>query len=275
MNPNLDFQILISTMNRENLDFLWQMFPHHDLNNLNIIIVNQTAEGKLLISNVPTVKVLNSFEKGLSKSRNLALQNVTKDWCLLADDDLVYLLGFEKHIASGIQKYSKSGVLIFQAQVNENLLFRKYPDKSQEEMAIFKKLHVRSIEMLLNKRVIRNPIHFHESFGLGSDVFNCGEEQIVMFEISKKEKLNISFFKKTIVQHPWLDTGREYDKKKRYFSSGAFLAKVFPSSYFKWICIQLFFDVKQGNIKIREISSKFNEALRGVKQLKKIENEAN
>jgi glycosyltransferase involved in cell wall biosynthesis len=48
-----------------------------------------------LVSDFPSVRVVNSFEKGLSKSRNLGLLNAHGKIVLLADDDEVFK-GFEK-----------------------------------------------------------------------------------------------------------------------------------------------------------------------------------
>jgi hypothetical protein len=65
-------------MNRNSLDFLIPMFPSRKFFEFNILIVNQTTENQLLNSEFPTVRIINSFEKGLSKSRNLALKNAIK-----------------------------------------------------------------------------------------------------------------------------------------------------------------------------------------------------
>ena len=45
-----------------------------------------------------TVKVVNVFDRGLSKSRNIAIQNSTKDILVFTDDDVVFELGFEDKI---------------------------------------------------------------------------------------------------------------------------------------------------------------------------------
>ena len=82
-------------MNRDNLDFLIPMFPSANFADFTILIVNQTTEKKLMNSDFPNLKVINSFEKGLSKSRNLALKNATKKILLIADDDVIYLPDFE------------------------------------------------------------------------------------------------------------------------------------------------------------------------------------
>ncbi len=261
-------------MNRENLDFLYKMFPHHNVKSLDIIVVNQTTKDRLLVSEIESIKIINSFDKGLSKSRNFALQTSTTNWCLIADDDLVYLAGFEHHINKGIQKYETSGVIVFQAERHKNELLRNYPQKSTKQLSEFERFNVCSVEMLVHKKLI-NEILFNEIFGLGSAIFNSGEEQIFMHNVYKKLKLPISFYKKVIVQHPYLSTGKAYHKKGRYFTKGGIYAKLYPRLYIKWIVFQLFFDVKQGHLKLNEVFNSYKEALLGVQKLKNITNEKN
>lgn len=260
-------------MNRDNFDFLYKMFPHQDLRDLNIIIVNQTSKEFKLESSLESVTVINSFEKGLSISRNLALQNATFDWCLIADDDLIYTIDFTQNIVFGINNFKNSGVIIFQAQIDANLLLRAYPSYSKENLSNFEKLEVASFEMLINRKKVFDKVLFNSFFGLGSKVFNSGEEQLFMRDVHKKLSLPISYISSVIVQHPWLSTGREFDKKNRYFTKGAVFKKIFPKTYLKWILIQLFFDLKLKHIKFTEIYSNYKEAKEGVKKIHELENE--
>ena len=69
-----DFEILIATKDRSNLDFLLPMFPFEHFSNFNILIVNQ-SKNEVLSSDFDNVKVVNTTEKGLSKSRNKEIAN--------------------------------------------------------------------------------------------------------------------------------------------------------------------------------------------------------
>ncbi|MBC8882665.1 hypothetical protein H9X57_02430 [Flavobacterium piscinae] len=71
--PN-DLEIIISTMNQTSLNFLVPMFPMCHFSAFSILIINQTTENNVLVSEFESVKVINSFEKGLSKSRNLGIK---------------------------------------------------------------------------------------------------------------------------------------------------------------------------------------------------------
>ncbi|MCB0744117.1 MAG: glycosyltransferase family 2 protein, partial [Ignavibacteriae bacterium] len=114
-NPYHTLEILIATQNRTSLDFLSKMFPKSDFNAIKILIVNQTVKSKKLISDIPNIRVINAFEKGLSKSRNLALKNASCDIVLIADDDVVYEQGFFKIILDAFNSLPREELITFKA----------------------------------------------------------------------------------------------------------------------------------------------------------------
>ena len=99
MNDN-SLQILVSTMNKENdkqiKDLLLEMKIKSDY-----LIINQTDKNV----NINNSKVLTVNDKGLSKSRNLGLENATSDIILFADDDLSYTENYETIIKEAYKKY--------------------------------------------------------------------------------------------------------------------------------------------------------------------------
>jgi hypothetical protein len=219
------------------------------------------------------VKVVNSLEKGLSKSRNLALKIATSNWCLIADDDLVYLKDFETIIFSGIKQYDSSGVIVFKSLVEIDVSRRIFPVNSKKKLNSFEKFDVASFEMLLN-RTHKQAVFFNENFGLGSDVFLFGEEALLMYDYGIEQK-NVSYYNKAIVCHPKESTGTLYDHPLRYYTKGGILKYSYPKLFRVWIFIQLFFDLKQNKIKISDVSKNYSEAIKGVKKLKEITNAEN
>lgn len=260
-------------MNRGNLDFLYKMFPNHDLDSLDIIIVNQTSPDRQLISEYKSVQVINSYDKGLSKSRNLALENATSDWCLIADDDLVYVPNFEVVISEGIKEFNSSGVIVFKSLVEGSLSRRGFPEKSKLQLNVFEQFDVASFEMLLNRSNNGFPL-FNTNFGLGSDQFLFGEETLLMYDYINGQ-MSVSYFNKAIVYHPIESTGTLYDHHLRYYTKGAILKHIKPNIYSLWVLIQLFFDVKQSKIKILNVCTHYKEAIRGVKKLNELTHATN
>jgi glycosyltransferase involved in cell wall biosynthesis len=270
MVSKINFQILIATMNRENLDFLYKMFPHHNIECLDIIIVNQTSPQKILKSDFSTLKVINSYEIGLSRSRNLALINATSKWCLIADDDLKYCKDFEKIIKSGIEKYASSGVIVFKSLVDEKTPRRHFPKSAKKQLDTFEQFNVASFEMLLNRSCAR-PVFFNECFGLGSGEFLFGEETVLMCDYMRDNR-NISYYNKTIVFHSYESTGTLYSHPLRYYTKGGVIKYCHPCFYSFWVFIQLFFDLKQNKMKFSEVYKNFREAKKGANTLKRLTN---
>ena len=107
-----DVEIVIATMNRNSLDFLIPMFPFCHFSEFSILIINQTEENNLLTSEFPSVRVINSFERGLSKSRNLGLENAKGNIILISDDDEIFKKDFDS-IIKCLQRFSKCDRYLF------------------------------------------------------------------------------------------------------------------------------------------------------------------
>lgn len=126
-----DVEILISTMNQDSLDFLVPMFPFLHFSNFRILIINQTQIGKKLESEYANIRVVNSFEKGLSKSRNLALENAAGKILLIADDDVIYQEGFSTKIINAYNQFPDAAVINFCAIKSDGSLMKEYPKHSK------------------------------------------------------------------------------------------------------------------------------------------------
>src|SRR5690349_21405495 len=103
-------------MNRNSLDFLVPMFPFHHFSEMQILVINQTQLDNILVSDYPNVRVINSFEFGLSKSRNLALQNAKGKIVLISDDDEVFKEDFETHLVNAYNKFPNAAVICFRVE---------------------------------------------------------------------------------------------------------------------------------------------------------------
>tara|TARA_B100000524_G_scaffold317692_2_gene196836 strand:+ start:1223 stop:1555 length:333 start_codon:yes stop_codon:yes gene_type:complete len=105
--PNLidkknNLEILISTTNKNKLDFIDNIFFKNNKYSHPILVINQSKEKIKEISE--NIKVINSNSKGLSISRNLAIKNSSCQYCLLGDDDIVYKEDFYNTIIEAFEK---------------------------------------------------------------------------------------------------------------------------------------------------------------------------
>jgi len=258
-------EILIATMNRSNLDFLGKIFPY-DYAHLNLIIVNQTTAGKTISNNKKNIKVINSFEKGLSKSRNLALKNAITTYCLIIDDDVVLLKGFENTILEAYDKNPDKAIISFQTLTPEGNLSWNYPTKSGYHKRLDKIL---SLEITFNREIItKNNISFDEQFGLGT-IFQDSENYIFLKEIEKKIEKPY-FYKKSIVIHPELTSSDEIVSDRHTFARAALLYKYKKNIAYLYIVKLIFFLLRTKRISIKEIPNKWSIAVRGIKKYKEL-----
>ncbi len=195
----LALEILIATQDRSDLAFLKYMFPAgHD--EFNLLIINQTTEDNFIDEkSLPgNVRVINSLERGLSKSRNLALRYASKDVLLLADDDVRYEEGFHQTVLKGHEQYP-SAVLIFPIKDENGRYLGAYPGDTKS-MDDFWDVFSPQISIKL-KYWARNPVFFDENFGLGAPYPDA--ENFIFLNELKDRKTDILFINtEPIAMHP-------------------------------------------------------------------------
>lgn len=265
-----DVEILISTMNRDSLDFLVPMFPLLHFSNFRILIINQTQSGKKIESEYSNVRIVNSFEKGLSKSRNLALENALGKILVIADDDVLYQEGFINKIVNAYNKFPDAASIKFCAVKAGGNLTKKYPDHSKKSLNVFDILNTRSIEMTLNRIILdKTRIRFDENFGLGG-IFEMGEEAIFLLNLkSKKEQL--VFEPEVIVQHKEPTSSEKKSIEEKYYIQGALFTRIFKSNYIYWIFVKFFFDLKQHKLKFHELRLALKSSKQGHAKFEKLQ----
>jgi len=257
-----DVEILISTMNKDSLDFLIPMFPFSHFSNFSIVVINQTNKDLLLVSDYPNVRVFNSFDVGLSKSRNLALKKATGKILLIADDDVVYREGFLSKITASHNDYKNAAAITFSATQTDGAFLKKYPLVSKTKLNSFDILNTSSIEITLKKDKIEHlEIEFDENFGLRS-AFEMGEEAIFLFDL-KNKKEQLIFVPEVIVSHDSNTTSKKRTILENYYIQGALFTRIFRNNYKIWIFIKLFFDLKQRKIKWRMLNKILKIAQQG------------
>lgn len=185
----MTFQLLISCMNQVDKSLL-------ERSNIkcNAIIINQcNIDSKESFSitdnknNLHDVLWINSSERGLSKSRNLAIENATADICMIGDDDQLFDDDIEERIINQYNEFSDSDLIIFATR-----------HKKKQIASISKKINfidifkVCSVQISFKRKSIKQQnIHFDPKLGAGSGN-GGGEENKFLLDCYKK-KLTINF----------------------------------------------------------------------------------
>jgi glycosyltransferase involved in cell wall biosynthesis len=174
--------VLVSTMNRTEKESL--------IKKMNIkgsaTIINQVTKADIaeLINDKKDLQKMYSFrEKGLSRSRNKAIQNSSGDICILADDDLVYVDEYEKIVKAAYEKYTDADIIVFYVS-SDNKLNQKAPLK-EGKINYITSMKVQSVQVTFKKdSIIEKEIKFDENFGTGTSNY-MGEENIFLFDALK------------------------------------------------------------------------------------------
>ena len=105
------FAILLSCMCEKNKEIIKRSNILSDC-----VIINQCDEDKkeqVKIENNKTCLWINSKERGLSRSRNMAMQNSSADICLIADNDEIFDNDMEKNILNAYKEIPQADIIVF------------------------------------------------------------------------------------------------------------------------------------------------------------------
>lgn len=267
INSQVGFEILISTMFRSDLLFLEKMFPKGDFNNFSILIINQTDAKRQLISPYSNVRVINTEERGLPQSRNMAIRKAIGDICLIADDDVVYKENVDSIILQGYKQYPDAAVITFQLEDTKGVLYRKYPT-----IALHNKHSIHSVNSVVisfnRKTIMDHNLLYNPYFGLGA-IFESADEYVFMKDILKTG-LASYFIPKVLLTHSDQSSGRDQGSDRLLYARGALSYKYYGALSYLWVIKYIFFIVRKGYIMPKDAFAKAKTAYAGIAKYKSL-----
>jgi len=218
-----DLEIGIATMNRENLDFLKAMFKQPvDEIPYQILIVNQSKKHQLT-SDFPNIKVINDVNFGLSRSRNLAIENTTAKILWFLDDDCEVLENAVHHIVDAHNQLDAGIITFVTIADSSGLPFWNYPN---DDMLLSRKQirKVLSPEITVKRDVIiKNDVKFNTRFGLGAQF--ADSENYVFLTDALERGISVFFKKEFIVKHDDFTSSDEVSSNRVIYARGALAAR--------------------------------------------------
>lgn len=216
-----DVNVLVSTMNRNNLEFIKQMNIHSQA-----IIVNQIPNSNLsedVIIEKNNLKLINTSNKGLSNSRNLLLRYSNSLISIIADDDVVFNNDYKKIVQKAYRDNPEADLIIFQVpRFGDNSeLRKKHYSSKKKKINYLRSMKVSAVEITFKTSKIKESnIRFNPYIGAGTE-FGMGEENQFLFDCLRAGLkiiyLPIEIGKVDVSESTWF---KGYDKE--YFvSTGA------------------------------------------------------
>ncbi len=189
----MTFEIAISTMHKtkEQVKSMLDVMNIH----CDCLVVNQCDVEDYYEENTGRrLRIIFTRERGLSKSRNMALRNAGADVVAIGDDDLHYYDGFETRILEYYKSNANADVVLF----NMDDYAKTFPPQSSR-CSFFSLSGFVSMQATFKPESVRaKGLCFNELFGAGSGYFNSGEENVFLADCYRK-RLNIFYCKDKIL----------------------------------------------------------------------------
>ncbi|MGN1481182.1 glycosyltransferase [Porcipelethomonas sp.] len=162
-----DFEILLSCMNLKD-DIIMRSNICSDT-----IIINQCGQEKSLHykHGDKTIRIFSVKERGLTKSRNMAIRMSEGDICLLCDDDEYFYENYEKEIIHAYHELDNADLIAFKTA--------NIPEKFKGKIKKLNRFDIMKISSwqisFKRKKIIDSGVWFDENMGAGTG--NGAEEE--------------------------------------------------------------------------------------------------
>ena len=256
----ISIELLISTMHQKDYSLLNKMNINSDA-----VVINQCDEDSYNEFNLNGNHIvwINSTERGLSKSRNLAIKNSNADVCLICDDDEILKSNYTQILITAYSSSKDADVIVFNLELLDYNIKERLFNKVKR---IPKHKTYGSVHMSFKRKsIVENNICFNVDFGTGSGKYSSGEDNIFFMECHKK-KLKCYTYPAIIGSVSYQESTWFKGYTKQYFYDiGAFLSVAYPKLkyIYKWYYPIRF--IKLSNLKWYEIIKNINCGIKGYK----------
>lgn len=261
----MKIEVLLSTMHQKD----WSIIEKCNIRS-NAIIINQCNENKTeeINFNHRKIKMISTTERGLSKSRNMALKNSRADICILCDDDIVYKDNYDSMVLDAFTRVPDADVIIFNV-ISKNIEKRKQEKLFTTIKRIPSYKSYSSVHIAFKRMsIVNNNIYFNENFGSGSGLYSFAEDSIFFSDIHKNNLRSYTYPAIIADLYTGESTWFKGFNKKYFYDTGAFLAAAYPElkNFYKWYYpLRLF---GRSSLTFFEMVKYINQGIEGYKELK-------
>lgn len=170
----MELEVLLATMDLEDAA---PLLSRANILGACLLVDQGDRAGQKVLQGSPRQVVIHTRERGLSRSRNLALENASADICALADDDEVFSPTYEERILSAFEATPHADIIAFAVQNRGSL---RKPPLTSDNLRRHELMKVSSVQIAFRRRrVLDAGVRFDVEFGAGSR-FPMGEELIFL-----------------------------------------------------------------------------------------------
>lgn len=226
--------LAISTIysNLDNILKYLEKIPKID--NIEIIVICQVFDSKSLRPSIENIHYKNELtiysyqEKGISNSRNRAIEKSNSIYIWFLDDDIQLNIESVYRLISHLHKSKNDCEIVKIGSLEDNNKF--YKNYNSRNFGLcrepIKLLQVSSIEIIIKRKsILDKKITFNPSFGLGTK-YPAGEENLFLLDLFSN-KLSINFIDITPIKHTTITTHR-LKKSKEHYQAQGYISSKFP-----------------------------------------------
>lgn len=168
----MKLEVLISSMHQTDLSLAKKSNCQTD-----VLIINQTDHDgfEQVIENNHTIRMFSVNQRGLSRSRNMAIMHAKGDICLISDDSEVFVNGYEKIILSAFERHLDADIIAFSFNRQNPRGKEKNKFAHEGKTSMFKFFCSQSLAFKRDV-IINNSVFFDSRIGAGSGFISAGEE---------------------------------------------------------------------------------------------------
>lgn len=196
----MNLEVLISCMNQQNMKIAEMTGIQTDA-----LIINQCPQSEILNEiksdqntsgrqnkTLVNIRMLNTNTRGLSKSRNLAIQHASGDVCLLCDDDEQLDSSYEKIILKAYEALLDADIICFRIANQPSRLKQK-----TQRLTKWTAMRIASWQITFRREsILKSGIRFDEDMGAGTG--NGGGEEVKFLRDCIKAGLKAYYVPKSI-----------------------------------------------------------------------------
>ena len=167
----MTLELLISCMYQNDISIVTE-----DKLQCDVLVINQCNKDDYSESMVNgyRVRMISTRERGLSVSRNMAINNSQADICLICDDDEVLMPDCAKNILQAFERHPKADIITFALRYGE----KKFAN-IEKEVKYVEAMKTSSLQIAFRrKKIQKHRLSFNIKMGSGTG--NGGGEEIIL-----------------------------------------------------------------------------------------------
>lgn len=133
-----------------------------------------------------TVRLIATTDRGVGRNRNKALDNARGEYLVSADQDMVYVDGYEEIILSAFERCPKADIIVFDLEYCNRFTPARKKDTRFKRVHIWNSMRYGTARVAMRRGAIeKNCLRFSTLYGGGAE-FSSGEDSLFIREAMRK-----------------------------------------------------------------------------------------